>query len=366
MKFTIEKQPLFDALTKAARIAERRSTLPILSYVLLSVEGEILTVTATDLESGIRLSVPCESERCGQVCAPGKTILQAVSNLSDGPVSLSLDDNLRLSIQAGDASMSLACLSVDEYPAWTEDDEDTAWVTTSAGGLASALERVAFAASSDESRYGMNCVHFEREDMCTVIVATDGHRLAFDAIALDFGENFKADVPKKSIVELKKLLDEHTGDVKLGVNSKNLILKTEAITATARLASTDYPDFRKVIPTEPGYSFVVKRDSCVTTIKRVAFLLSERNKGMNFSITGQELTLSATHPDLGTARDRVAVEYDGEPIEAIINGAYLLEALNAFTAEKVRFSQVRERGPFILKVEGDEGRYFNLVMPMRR
>jgi DNA polymerase-3 subunit beta len=365
MKFTIEKSVLAGALSKAAPLTQRRTTLPILSYLLLEAKQDTVTVTATDLESGIRLSIPAETSEPGLVCAPGRTMLQAISNLSDGPVSLSIDDKLRLAIKSGDTSMSLACLDYEDFPTWGEPDEDTKYATIVAGTLVNTLERVTFAASNEESRYNLNGIYFEQGGEVLNIVATDGHRLAFDSLPLNFGEGFSALLPKKNIIEMKKLLDGLTGDVTIGFNSQNMILTTETLTATARLVSTQYPDYRKVIPTEPEYSFAMKRDTCVTAVKRVAFLLSERNKGLNVNIEEGRVTFSTEHPDLGTASDSMATKHNGKEISAIINGAYLLEGLNALSGESLRLEYYGEDRPFILRPEGG-GSYFNLVMPIRR
>lgn len=364
MRFHIQRDVLLDGLLKTVPVAEKKSTLPILSHLLISVDEAMLTITATDLEVGIQAQYPCEVVEAGSSTVPSRKFLEIVRELPPIPVAVELMETGRVRVFAGDSSFELAGMDPGDYPAWSS-LEHVARTTVSAEKLNRMIEKALFAASTDDSRYNFNAVLFEQVGDRTVLVATDGHRLAKIEDEVGLRLDARVLVPKKSLTDVKRVLDDMKGDVSLGFEPKNMVVGAEHFTMTVRLVDGDYPDYNKVIPTTAEIVITADRAKMIQTIRRVAVLTSERNKGIFVLFMPGKVEMTATHPDLGTAKDTVEVEYDGSEFQIIFNAAYLLESLAAVDTDTVIMEYRSTGGPLIVH-PSPRANYFNLVMPMRK
>ena len=228
------------------------------------------------------------------------------------------------------------------------------------------LDKTLFACSNDESRFNLNGVLFEQDEDRIKLVATDGHRLA--TVDEDLGmviPSRKVVVAKKSLIELKRMLEGFKEEVRLGFEAKNMIVKTDRFMMTVRLTEGDYPDYRKVIP-KPGLRIVkADHDQVLQTLRRAAVLTSERNKGITVDVSPGSMEITTVHPDLGTSQDVVDATYEGEPFSVIVNVNYLMDSLASVNTDLVSFDFHEEGGPILVHPE-PAANYFNLVMPMRK
>lgn len=364
MLFEIERDSLLDGLSKTVPITEKRSPLPILSHLLMEARGSDLILTATDLEVGLRITYSCTVSEEGIVTIPSKKLYEIVRELGTGIVKIRLSESNRIEITSGNSDFQLVGMDASDYPAWSS-VEDVETASIPADKLLSMIDKTVFASSSDDSRFNLNGVLFEREENRTKLVATDGHRLAFMSEELNLPLTDKVLVPKKGLQELRRLLEGLKGEVLVGFEKNNLLLKTPRLIMTIRLIDGEYPDYRKVIPGVSDKIVKVNRLSLLQSLRKAAILTTERNKGINVEVRRNEIEVTATHPDLGTAKDVIEAEYQGEGFLLIVNVTYFIEALGVIESDTLSMEYHKEGAPVILRPYPAKD-YFNLVMPMRK
>ncbi len=364
MQFEIEKDSLLEGLLKTVPIAEKRSPLPILSHLLMNASEDTLTLTATDLEVGIEMIYNCNVIEPGIIAVPSKKFLEIVRELTPGIVRIELADNQRMKIISGVSNFELAGMNPDDYPAFAT-LQDVPTVSVHSSKLSYMIEKTLFAASNDESRFNLNGVLVEHRENKTRMVSTDGHRLALADGDLALPAEGQYLVPKKGFHELKRLLEGLDQEVLLGFEPKNLFVKSDKFIVTIRLMDGDYPPYQKVIPLSSERVVKVDRSRLIQALRRVATLASDRNKGMVFTVMPDQLELSISHSDFGTARDAVPVNYDGERFEVFVNVYYMLEALHVLDTEEVIMEFNPENSPIVMRPDPAKD-FFNLVMPMRK
>ncbi len=269
MFFDIERDLFFEGLSKTVPITEKRSTLPILSHILLNASDSKLVITATDLEVGLQMIYNCNIKEEGLVTIPAKKIYEIIRELPTGQLTLELQENRRIKIVSGESEFELAGMDGSEYPAWPAVEEmETAAVKSEE--LVYMIDKTLFASSNDDARFNLNGVLFEQNDDKTRLVATDGHRLALMDADVSLPVESKILIPKKSLVELKRLLENVKEDVLVGFEPKNMVVKTDKFLMTLRLIDGDYPDYRKVLPAEGEKIVKTNRIKLLQALRRVA------------------------------------------------------------------------------------------------
>ncbi len=364
MLFEIGRDSLLDGLSKTVPLTERKSTLPILSHLLLTLSESRLTMTATDLETGLQIMYDCTVRDPGSVAIPARKTLEIVRELPSGTVRVELLETGRLAIEAGQSTIQLAVMDPSDYPAWSS-FEGVETIPVSAEKLVYMIDKAIFAASTDESRFNLNGVLIEQHEDKTRLVATDGHRLALIDEIIGLSLTSKVLIPRKSLLEIRRILDTVEAEVRIGFEPKNVIIGTDRFSMTARLIEGDYPDYRKVIPRGSNVIVKAERSKLMQTLRRVAVLTPDRNKGISVDVGPGKMELTATHPDLGTARDSIDVDYEGENLSVLINVDYLIDSLDAIDTNEISLEYRKEGSPIIIRPVPEKD-YFNLVMPMRR
>jgi DNA polymerase-3 subunit beta len=364
MLFQIERDSFFNGLSKTVPITEKRSPLPILSHVLINAENNKLILTATDLEVGLQINYDCEVKEPGMVTVPSKMIYEIVREMPSGVMTVEQADGYRIKIVSGQSVFELAGMDPSDYPAWSA-LEEVQTAVVEAEKLLHMVDKTMFASSSDESRFNLNGILFEQNKDKTRMVATDGHRLALIDEPLGISLDSKMLVPKKGVLEMRRVLEGLKGEIKVGFEKKNMVIRTNRFSMTIRLIEGDYPDYRKVIPPASDMIAKANRLGLIQILRRVAILTSDRNKGVTMKVGSGQMELKAVHPDLGTARDVVDLDFEGEEFTIIVNVAYMIEALGVLDTELVQFEFHDEEEPIIVRPDQAED-YFNLVMPMRK
>ncbi|HET6922645.1 MAG TPA: DNA polymerase III subunit beta [Anaeromyxobacteraceae bacterium] len=373
MELKIGVQELSRALARSQGIVEKKSTMPILSHVLLEAykSGE-LTVAATDLDVAVQGRHQCESvAKEGKVAVPARHLFDVVKALPEATVSLRKTQNNYLEVRSGAAEFRMVGLPAEDFPALPK-PEKVPFVKVGATVMLGLIERTAFAVSSDETRYNLNGVFFETQGGKLRLVATDGHRLSL--AEADSPGDFKLKkgviIPRKGLIELKKLLAEAVegGEEKpsadLGFVESSAIVCRAGVTLVMRLIEGMFPDYHQVIPKGGEKVLKVGRARLLETLRRVSLLASDKSHAVKLELGKGNLRVLSQNPDLGEAKEDVTVEYQGEPLKIGFNARYLIDVLQVLTSEDVAFEMADDLSPGVLKPAGEEG-YTAVIMPMR-
>lgn len=363
MKLNVNRNTLSDVLQKVQSIVERKSTMPILSNVLIRARGGKVEILATDLEVAIKDVVKASISEEGGMAVEARKVYEIVGSLPEDEISISTSKG-RMEIRGRKTVFSLVGLSEEDYPQLPPYSEED--MSTMDGDLVKEmLDKTTFAASTDESRYNLRGVFFEKDkdEEKIRMVATDGHRLSLiskdhPGVPIDTG----VIIPRKGVNELRKLLSKG-GSLKFGIKENNAIFITDTTVLITRLIDSDFPDYRQVLPKSEGDPVIIERDSFLSALKRVSIIIGGLG-GVKLHIESGTMVVSTSNPDLGTAKEEVEVEYDGSTKEIILNPKYLIEPLSIFNCEKVTLGMRDPLSPVTLKpIEAED--YLYIVMPMR-
>jgi DNA polymerase-3 subunit beta len=372
MNFTVDRDLLIDVLTGIQGVAERRHTMPVLSHALMTIGGGNLTVVSSDLEIVVRCLQPVAAGEPGSIALPARKLLDIAKVLPrESPVTVAGKEGNYVEISSGRSHFRLAGLPPQEFP---EMPEKPPGKTVSIDGdvFRKLSERVVPFASSDETRYNLAGILLERAETesgsALRMVATDGHRLAMaDGEVGNVGELLAARkilVPKKGILEIRKLAESGPGSIELSASEKFLFAAKGDTEVWVRLLDADFPDYRQVIPKENLLTATVARDAFAEVLRRVAVMAPDKVHSVKLSFSGKQLEVSSTSPDQGEARDLLEAEYDGPAMKIGFNGRYLQDAVSGVSEERMVLQLKDEVSQVILRPE-KERNYLAIVMPMR-
>jgi DNA polymerase-3 subunit beta len=371
MKFSIERAALLKAVAQAQSVVERRNTIPILANVLIEAEGSTVQFRATDLDIEVVDRAPAMIERAGATTVSAVTLNEIVRKLPDGAL-VTLSDNAttgRLSIEAGRSNFSLATLPKEDFPVMASSDYATNF-SIAAPLLRRLFDKSKFAISTEETRYYLNGVymHVSESEGGKVLrcVATDGHRLARIDTDLPEGAAGMAGVivPRKTVGELRKLLDDDDMKIAVSVSETKVRFATPDITLTSKVIDGTFPDYTRVIPTGNTRRLEVDAAEFARAVDRVATVSSERSRAVKLSLDEDRLILSVNAPDSGAAEEELAVAYGDERLEIGFNAKYLLEIASQVDRENAVFLFNSSGDPTLMR-EGNDTSAVYVVMPMR-
>ena len=373
MKLKADRATLLKALAHIQSVAEKRNTIPILANVLIAVRDGRLSFTATDMEIALVEEVAASTTRNGATTAPAATIYEIVRKLPDS-AEIELDHpggDAQLALRAGRFATSLVVLPVDDFPSMTAGQLPHNF-HLSALVLRGLIDRTRFAISTEETRYYLNGIylHAAVTDGFRSLraVATDGHRLARVEEPLPEGAETIPGViiPRKTIAELRKLLEEVTGSVEIGLSDTRIQFKVGPITLTSKLIDGTFPEYDRVIPHGNEKVLRVGKKDFADAVGRVAAISSERSRPVKLSLQKDLLTLSAASAEQGTATEELdgdRVKYEAGPLEIGFQARYLSDITDQITdAVEFRFSD--GSAPTIVRDAGDESALY-VLMPMR-
>ncbi len=363
MLIEIAREHLMDSLSKTVPFTERKSPLPILSHILVETGDALLSVTGMDLQVGLKTTHPCDVKSPGKLAIPGRKFFEICRELQSAMIIIELEESGRLKIEAGESKFKLSVMDGSDYPAWPS-FEGVHMASMEASSLLLLIEKTVFASSTDESRISINSVLFENDGDKTRLVAADGHRLAMITEPVGLVLDRRKLIPRRNLTDLRRILEGIKGEISVGFDDKNLIMTADSLSMTARVVDADYPNYSAKLPKQIDKVIRADRLNLIQTLRRVATLTSDKNKGVTLDFSPGRLEIVTSHPDLGTARDVATVEYDGESFSTIANAAYLLEALNVIDTEWLRIEFSPANTPIMIHPDGGK-EYFSLVMPMK-
>ncbi len=371
MKFSIERADLVKAVAQAQSVVERRHTIPILANVQIEATPEGVSFRATDLDTEVVDRANAHVERPGATTVSAQMLNEIARKLPDGSlVTIAVDGaNERLTVQAGRSNFTLATLPTEDFPVMAN-AEYSANFGAPAPVLRRLFDKSKFAISNEETRYYLNGVymHVAQSEDGPVLrcVATDGHRLArIDAPLPDgAGDMPGVIVPKKTVAELRKLLDDDEMQIAVSVSETKVRFATPNITLTSKVIDGTFPDYTRVIPAGNTRKLEVDAKDFARAVDRVATVSSERSRAVKLALDMDRLVLSVNAPDAGTADEELAVAYGDDPLEIGFNAKYLQEIAGQVDRENAVF-MFNGSGDAALIREGNDLSAVYVVMPMR-
>jgi DNA polymerase III subunit beta len=367
MNLTISKEQIINGLQSVQNVVSTRTTLPILSNVLLRAEGERLEFTATDLDVTVACSVEAKVTKPGASTVPVKKLFGIVRELSSLEIELEVDEKNTCSVRAGASFYKINGLSADEFPPLPKFKEDKK-VVLPQETLKSMLKKTSFAISTDESRYVLNGIFLSLKDHKMTMVATDGRRLALVDEELDIAEKSQGEfiVPAKTVNELNRLLqDKGEVEIRYTENQASFTLKDEkgsSVLIVTKLIEGNYPNYRQVIPAETKERVALAREEFLHALRRAEIMTSEKSNSVKLSFAKNKLEITANSPEVGEAKESLAINYKGPDMAIAFNPKYIIDPLNALVNDEVFIELIDELSPGVVKINGP---FLYVVMPMR-
>jgi len=366
MKFTISKAALQDLLSVVVSAVPAKSTLPILSNVLIEADKEGLTFVATDLDISIRTRGDADVKTPGSVTVPAKRIGEIVRELPDADVKVDLKDK-KLTLACGNGSFTIVGLDPEDFPQLPQVDAEKS-VNLASELLEKAVRRTTYAVSSDETRQMLTGALLQFKAGEIRMVGTDGHRLAKAAFKGAYSGLDGRDliIPPKALAQVVRLGAGHAM-VKLSVSKNFAIFEVGPTTVYSRLIDGNFPNYEQVIPKNNPKHIDLKREELISVLRRVAVLADNVTRQVKMTLKPERVEFSVSTADVGEAKEELGVEYRGEPLEIGYNAHYLLEALRTMSTEMVQMSLNTPTSPGVLTpVNGDKDEELVcLVMPLR-
>ena len=367
MEIKAKRGELLATLYWTQSIVERRNTMPILANVLIEAQKGNIRITATDLEVGVRGEVEGDVAKEGTITVSAKKLYEIIREVPNDQVQLKRLDNDWVEIRSGKSVFKIVGMDAKEFPQFPKFDSK-GLSTTPASTIHEMIERTIFSVSTDETRYSLNGVFIEQGDGGKVkMVATDGHRLAFEEkVVGPLGLSKGVILPRKGLSELKKLLESGVdGVVSLGFKENMGLVTKDKVELFMRLIDGDFPDYTKVIPQGNPYIAKLDHDELSQALRRVSILSSERYKGVRMDFSDGKVSISANNPDLGEAVEDIDAEYKGKVISVGFNARYLMDVLAVLGGEgEIDIELKDELSPSVIRKNGVDG-YLYVLMPMR-
>jgi DNA polymerase-3 subunit beta len=371
MHFTIERSALLRSLTHVQGVVERRTTIPILSNVLLQANGGKLGLTATDMDLAIVEGVPAEVSQDGSTTVPAHTLYDIVRKLPEGSqVEVrSGGEQGQLEIRSGRSRLNLTTLPSEDFPVMSDGNLPHRF-TVPAETLRRLIDRTRFAMSTEETRYYLNGLYFHASESDGTpvlrIVATDGHRLARVEVPLPSGASGMPGVivPRKAIGEIRKLIEEVQDDVEISLSDTKIRFAFADAVLTSKLIDGTFPDYDRVIPFGNDKTLEVKRTEFVKAVDLVSTISTEKSRAIKLSLEEGSLVLTATSPEAGSAREELDVAYTDGPLEIGFNSKYLLDITQQIAGDDAKFQLSDSASPTLVQDMGDTSALY-VLMPMR-
>jgi DNA polymerase-3 subunit beta len=370
MEVSVKREDLVRGLYLVQGVVERRNTLPILANVLLEPGENGLTLTATDMEVGLRNLVSAQVKKKGVVTVSARKLYEIAREVAAEEIVLKSTQSGWVDVLAGRSKFKIVSLDPKDFPQLPlgADTAQGICVRIAAGTLREMIDRTLFSVSTDEARFNLSGVFMTKgEGDVLRMVATDGHRLAMiDRRVSEAKLERGVIMPRKGLAEARKLLDEmEDTELMLIVSPRDVRINTPKVSFFMRLIEGEFPDYRQVIPGSTRVQVRVNRDDLLAALRRISLLASERSRGVKFQFERGRLNISASNPDQGEASEDIEVSYGGEPLTVGFNARYLIDVLGVHAeGDVIELALTDEVGPGVIRASQDPD-FTYVVMPMR-
>ncbi len=365
MKFTITREKLHEGLGAVAASIPSKTTLPVLSNILVEATKDGLRLSGTDLDIAVSTIIPAQIDQEGATTLPARKLVEIVRELPSAAIRFTGSGEQRVQIECGRSRFKLLGLSRDEFPAFPAVKFDGAW-KVAAKELQKLIGHVAFAASTEESRPILNGVLWELRSDRMRMVATNGHRLARMDVPLKGSSQADLIVPPKALEQIRRLYGPDE-EIEIARSDNHLGFRSSGTQVYTRLIEGPYPNYEQVIPRENDKIMTADKAALAAALRRMSIVASDQTHRIRMAFANGTCKLSVTTPDLGEAQEEMTVAYEGDPLEIGFNAAYVLEVLKYMPTDEVRMSfKAPERAATCEPVGWDDpASYLSLVMPLR-
>ena len=362
MKFSVSKEKLLAGLQTVQNVVSTRTTLPILSNVLLHAADGKVRLTTTDLDVGVSGGIDAQVEKSGATTLPARRLANIVRELPAAEVEIEVDSKNVASIRCGQSFFKILGLPEDEFPPLPK-FEDAKTFTLSQQALRDALKKTSYAISTDETRYVLNGILFSFKENKLTMVATDGRRLALVDLEVEFPRSHEIEiiVPTKCVTELGRLLGDE-GDVRMSVGENQVAFEIGGTSLVSKLIEGNYPNYRQVIPGDAKERITLEREMFLNAVHRVSLLSSEKSNSVKLVFSKNNIEIAANTPDVGEARESLAVAYKGREFSIAFNPEFLQAPLRALSNDEVFLDLIDEMSPGVIKIQSP---FLYVLMPMR-
>ncbi|MEM6821640.1 MAG: DNA polymerase III subunit beta [Verrucomicrobiota bacterium] len=362
MKLTIQRDRFLEGLQTVQSVVSTRTTLPILSNVLLKSESGVLFLSTTDLDTGVRTQVEVESDKDGSITLPARKLFSIVRELPASEITLEVDSKQNTVIRSGKSYFKIMGLPEDDFPPFPK-TENANIFKIDQKVFREMLKKTSYAMSTDESRYVLNGVLLSFKEGKLSVVATDGRRLAMISEEVDFPKSSEMEVilPTKAVAELGRILADD-GQAEISISENQIAFSVGTTYLVSKLIEGNYPNYQQVIPSETKERVTLERDLFLNCIRRVALLSSDKSNSVKLNLKENEIEITANSPDVGEAKESLVVKYSGNEFSIAFNPEYLVDPLKNLNADDVFFDFTDELSPGVIRYNEP---FLYVIMPMR-
>ncbi|NOT68621.1 MAG: DNA polymerase III subunit beta [Methylophilaceae bacterium] len=366
MSIKIDRDALLKPLVSVSGIVERRHTLPILSNLLLEAKQDKLSITATDLEMQISLSVEKIGDEELSTTISAKKLLDICRSLPESSEINLIPQEGRIQLKAGKSRFNLQTLPATDYPVMTSaPGSATTVVRIGQNKLKNLFKKVEFAMAQQDIRYYLNGLLFEINENKINLVGTDGHRLSFITTTLEESyEKQELILPRKTVVELCKLLGDDESELVIEIRAGQIKFNLGQIKLISKIIDGKFPDYSRVIPSSSLNSFTIDRKSILFSMQRVSILSYEKLRGIRLILNENNLKLISTNNEQEEAEEELEIDYVGDCLDMGFNVTYIIDVLNNIENEKITFNFTNASSSCLITIP-DNDDYKYVVMPMR-
>jgi DNA polymerase III subunit beta len=371
MELSISKRDFLRGLSRTHAVADRKSSMPILSNVLLSADDAgVLRLAATDLYLAVSASVEASVKRAGSIALSARTLFDIVKNLPEGEIKLAVDKNHAVQLRSGKIKFRIPGVPGEDFPPLPSPG-GSSFSELDAASLGQLIALTQYSMSNDDTRPHLAGALFEGDGKVARMVTTDGHRLSKAEVSAEGSASFNMLVPQKGIAELKRLIEDVRSDKKgekvtLGVATVggSAFFRGHDVLLSAKLADEQFPPYAKVIPQSSSRRVVAARELLVDSLRRISLVASDKSGGVRLVLEPGRLEIISENPDVGEGSEELEVDFAGEKLSIGFNARYLLDALSALPDDEVALELGGELDPGVVKPVSDT-RYVGVIMPMR-
>lgn len=371
MEFKIDKQTFLNGLYKVQGIIDKKSTLNVLSHVLISSDESGIRMTSTDYDVVLFGSYKAEIVQKGAMAVNGRSLFDVVKSLPNETIHLRKLENHWVEVICGRSRFRLTGIPSEDFPVF-QDDSGLSTFKIEKKVIQSMIDKTGFSVSTDETRLNLNGVFFQAQPdgdgkLRLVMVSTDGHRLSKveETIESDWnGAGSEAIIHKKGVFELKRMLDGFDENTEVAFHHANVVFRNDGNTMFIRQIEEAFPDYTKVIPSSNSIQVLINKEAMLDAVRRIATLTSTKTSVIRMEIGEGKLILVSSNPEAGEGRDEIDVDYSGESLAVGFNYRYLLDVLGAIDGGQIRFEINDQFSPGVIRSDEDPNAVF-VIMPMR-
>jgi len=371
--FNISRDDFLTGLASLQNVTGKKGNIAILSNILIESKTDSLLLTATDLEIGIRNSLPAEILSSGSITLPAKKLFEIVRESSADHIHIEIMENNWAKISADSTDYKLAGMPSEEYPAFPEYDENML-TSLSSDKIKEIIDKTIFSlAQEGESQFNLTGILVEKDvtggKNVLRMVSSDGHRLSLCETTVEndlsgLKMNKIILIPRKGMQEIRKFA-EASAEIKISFEEKQAVIKTDHSVIIVRLMNGDFPDYKNIIN-------MIKKEKCIelnrmqfmNSMKKMNLFTEDRYNAVQFQIKTNKLILSSQSMDIGSAKDEIAIKYDDSPLKLGFNGKYFIETMQVMSSDTIKAYINSEESPCMIQGDDDPG-FFSIIMPMK-